>query len=69
MAEPFDHNKWAFLLVFFVIAWLLLMALIFEGWCLAWWSEPMCKTNGKFGELLQTILASALAFAAGRTSK
>lgn len=64
---PFDHGKHTFWLVAFVIAWLLLISTAFLGACV-WQPNPTCAT-GKFAEILQTILASALAFAAGRTSK
>ncbi len=64
----FDHDKWSFLLVACVIGWLLLMGAIFLGTCLVW-PTTLCQTEGRFGELMQTILASALAYGAGRSVK
>jgi hypothetical protein len=76
MTEPFDHQKWSFMLVAIVICWLLLLASVILGTCswMASESAPSetvahaCEFHGKFTEMLQTILSSALAFAAGRVS-
>jgi hypothetical protein len=69
--HEFDHQKWSFWLVAGVITWLLLMCAEFLTVCLVWPStHPGCAENaGRFNELLGTILASVLAFAAGRSTK
>jgi hypothetical protein len=64
----FDHNQASFWLVAAVVGWLLVIASGFLGACVLWRFDPTCA-SGKYSELLNTILASVLAFAAGRTSK
>ena len=62
----FNPDKASFLLVAMVMAWILL--LVTEGltWCL--WRQTCGPAMDHLSELLNTILSSALAFAAGRVS-
>jgi hypothetical protein len=64
--EPFDMVKWTFILVACIFFAYALTAMAAVGVCLWKPSTEAGCGNGKLAEVFTTLLASALAYAAGQ---
>ncbi len=60
----------SFILLLIVVCWTLLLVTEFVTVCYLWPSLTYCAmTDGRVVELMNTVLASALAYAAGKTNR
>jgi hypothetical protein len=67
MPGNFNHTKAAFYLVAGVFGVYALAAFVLVVACVAGMSHSQCPNDGRLGEIFLGLLASALAYAAGRT--
>ena len=65
MAKQFDVERWAILLVVFVVVAQIVMAFLVVGACIYHYNGEVCPAGNKLAETLANLLATAIAFASG----